>query len=89
MDNFEKLVEKILLRAQVSYDEAEIVMRELGFSVRSTGSHHIFRKDGYRKNILIKRRRELHSHQLKDLRDVLEAHGYTKRPHRLQCALLQ
>jgi predicted RNA binding protein YcfA (HicA-like mRNA interferase family) len=37
----------------VTYDEAEKVLLLLGFKLRVKGSHHVFFKDGYLKNVSI------------------------------------
>jgi predicted RNA binding protein YcfA (HicA-like mRNA interferase family) len=59
MSKFEKIKQKIKNGQSVSYEEAESVLLKLGFDVRSRGSHHVFSKDGYEKNISIKKRSEL------------------------------
>ncbi len=40
-------------------------------------SHHVFRKPNY-KSISIKKRKELLSYQIKELKQVLLDHGYEK-----------
>jgi predicted RNA binding protein YcfA (HicA-like mRNA interferase family) len=47
---------------------------KLGFDVRSRGSHHVFSKDRYEKNISIKKRSELLSDQLRLIEEVLKNH---------------
>jgi hypothetical protein len=76
MTKRDKLILKIKENRNVSYDEAESVLLNLGFDVEITGSHHIFRKNGYHKNISLKIRAELKRYQLKLLQEVLEEHGY-------------
>jgi hypothetical protein len=72
MSKFEKLKLKIKNGQVISYEEAEIVLLKLGFKVRSTGSSHfVFWKEGYEKNISIKKRRQLFPYQIKLLEEVL------------------
>ena len=56
MSKINKLISKILEGRAVSYDEAETLLRNLGFSVEVSGSHHVFRRTGYARNVSIKRR---------------------------------
>ena len=72
MSKLEKLVQKILDGRDISYDEAEGLLLKMGFQLDIRGSHHIFRKKGYLRNISIKRRPQLLPYQIADLRD----HGY-------------
>jgi predicted RNA binding protein YcfA (HicA-like mRNA interferase family) len=74
----EKLIQKILAGRSVSYKDAEKMLFKLGFDVKITASHHIFRKKGYSTNVSLKRRAELLSYQIKLLQEVLEDHGYKK-----------
>jgi len=76
MGKLEKLIQKILDKKQVSYDEAERVLFSIGFKVKITGSHCVFRKKGYSHNISLKKRRYLLAYQMKMLRKVLIDHGY-------------
>ena len=76
MSKLEKLIEKIFQGRDVSYEEAENLLLKLGFDIDIRGSHHIFRKKGYAKNISLKRRSQLHPYQLKELKEVLLDHGY-------------
>jgi len=78
MSKLDKLIKKIFAGQQVSYEEAESLLRSLGFGMEACGSHHVFRKKGYKKNISIKRRSQLFPYQLKDIREVLEDHGFSK-----------
>lgn len=72
MSKFEKIKAKIKNRQSVSYAEAENVLTKLGFTVRSKGSHHVFTKDGYSKNISIKKCPELLNYQLDLISEALE-----------------
>lgn len=72
MSKLEKLKQKIRSRCSISYDEAENFLLKFGFKVRSKGSHHIFSKDGYYKNISIKKNAELLPYQMNLLAEVLE-----------------
>ncbi|MBS0620106.1 MAG: type II toxin-antitoxin system HicA family toxin [Verrucomicrobia bacterium] len=59
MSKLQKLVQKILDGRDVSYAEAEGLLLRLGFQLEVRGSHHIFRKLGYARNVSIKRRSQL------------------------------
>jgi hypothetical protein len=76
MSKLQKLVQKILEGRDVSYDEAEGLLLKMGFRREVRGSHHVFRREGYVKNISIKRRSQLLPYQLADLQEVLRDHGY-------------
>jgi len=76
MSKFDKLILRILDGRTVSYKEAESLLKRLGFSLEICGSHHVFRKKGYIKNISIKRRNQLLPYQLRELKEVLIDHGY-------------
>jgi len=77
MSQFEKLIARIFSNTSVSYSEAEKILIYLGYQLRVTGSHHIFRKQGCR-TLSIKRRVELYTYQIDELREVLKKHGYTE-----------
>ena len=72
MSKFEKLKQKIRSGQSLSYKEAELFLLKLGFNVRSKGSHHVFSKDGYYKNISIKKCPQLLSYQINLLVEALE-----------------
>lgn len=76
MGKFEKLIEKILNGKNVSYQEAENLLLNLGFQLKIRGSHHNFRKSGYQRTISIKKRPQLFDYQIDDLKEVLKDHGY-------------
>ena len=76
MSKLQKLVQKILKGRDVSYDEAEKLLLKLDFQLEIRGSHHLFRKQGYLRNVSIKRRSQLLPYQITDLREVLRDHGY-------------
>lgn len=78
MSSEEKLIRKILEGRNVSYKDAEKILLKLGFELKVTASHHIFRKKGYSVNVSLKRRSELLSYQIKIMQEVLEDHGYKK-----------
>lgn len=79
MSSEEKLINKVLMGRNISYKDAEKILLKLGFELRVTASHHIFRKKGYEVNVSLKRRSELLSYQVKIIQEVLEDHGYTKK----------
>ncbi len=76
MSSLEKLIKKIFSDSSISYNDAEKILFHLGFSLKIRGSHHVFSKNKYVKNISIKKRKELYSYQVNDLRQVLRDHGY-------------
>ena len=76
MSKAEKLIQKILNRKNVSYQEAENLLLDLGFQLKIKGSHHNFRKPGYHRTIVIKKRKLLYDYQVDDLKEVLKDHGY-------------
>jgi predicted RNA binding protein YcfA (HicA-like mRNA interferase family) len=76
MSKRQKIIEKILAGRTVSYEEAENILLHHGFVVEVRGSHHTFRKDGFVKNISLKRRSQLLPYQLEMLKEVLKDHGY-------------
>ena len=77
MSTLDKLISKILSGRPVSYREAEKLLTKLGFELEICGSHHVFRKKGYRKNVSIKKRPQLLPYQIRDLKEVLIDHGYS------------
>ena len=76
MSKLEKLIQKVLERRDISYEDAENILLKLGFHLDTRGSHHIFRKNGYPKNIAIKRRSQLLPYQIRELKEVLRDYGY-------------
>lgn len=76
MSKLQKLIERILEGRNLSYKEAETLLLKLGFQLEIHGSHHVFRKKGFAKNISIKRRSQLLPYQIADLKEVLRDHGY-------------
>ena len=78
MSTYEKLINQVFDGRKISYKEAEKILLRLHFELSVSGSHHIFRKDGYRRSVSLKRRAELLNYQIKLLQEVLKDHGYTK-----------
>lgn len=76
MSKLQKLIEKILDDRDISYHDAETILLKLGFDLDIRGSHHIFRKNGYPRNISMKRRSHLLPYQIRELKEVLRDHGY-------------
>lgn len=74
MSRLEKLIQKIFARQQVSYKDAEKILLELGYELKVSGSHHVFRKAGF-KHVTLKRRPQLLPYQITDLQEVLRDHG--------------
>lgn len=79
MGSLDKTIQKFIARSQVSYDEAERVLLFLGFEFQVTGSHHVFRKKGYPKNIALKRRSNLLPYQIKMVVEALRSYGYDEK----------
>lgn len=75
MSKTEKLIRKIFAQQQVSYKDAEKILFELGYLLKISGSHHVFRKAGC-KHITLKRRPQLLSYQVADLQEALRENGY-------------
>ncbi len=78
MSTYEKLINQVLDVKKISYKDAEKILFKLHFELSVSGSHHIFRKDGYRRSVSLKRRPELLNYQIKLIQEVLKDHGYTK-----------
>ena len=78
MSTYEKLINQVLDGKKISYKDAEKILFKLHFELSVSGSHHIFRKDGYRRSVSLKRRPELLNYQIKLIQEVLKDHGYTK-----------
>jgi hypothetical protein len=79
MSKFEKLKLKIKNGQTISYDEAESFLLRLGFKVRLPGSSHcIFWKEGYEKNISLKKRSQLYPYQTHLLEEVLKFYEQNK-----------
>lgn len=75
MSKFEKIKLKIKNDQSISYEEAESFLLKLGFKVRSTGSSHfIFWKEGYEKNISLKKRSKLLHYQIRMLEEVVKTY---------------
>jgi len=73
MSKFEKIKLKIKNSQNVSYEEAEIFLLKLGFKMRSPGSSHfIFWKEGYQKNISLRKRSQLLPYQIRMLEEVVK-----------------
>ena len=75
MSKLQKLIEKILEGRNVSYEEAERLLIQLGFKIRVKGSHHVFFKDNYLEHVSIKRRSQLLAYQIWELKEVWRDHG--------------
>jgi predicted RNA binding protein YcfA (HicA-like mRNA interferase family) len=75
VSKFEKLIKKVFSRQQVLYQDAEKILFALGYELKISGSHYVFRKTGY-KLVVLKFRQQLLLYQINDLREVLKDHGY-------------
>lgn len=78
MSTRDKLVKKIFSDGAISYQDAEKILLQLGFKLRVSGSHHIFKKHDYAKNISLKKRPRLLPYQVKLIREILQDHDYEK-----------
>ncbi len=78
MATLEKLIQKIFAGGQISYQDAEKMLLILGYRLKISSSHHIFRKLGY-DPLSIKKRHQLLAYQVKELQEVLIEHGYTQK----------
>ncbi len=73
MSKFEKIKLKIKNGQNISYEEAESFLLKLGFKIRSPGSSHlVFWKEGYEKNISLKKRSQLLPYQIRMLEEVVK-----------------
>ena len=73
MSKFEKIKLKIKNGQSISYEEAESFLLKLGFKMRSPGSSHfIFWREGYEKNISLKKRSQLLPYQIRMLEEVVK-----------------
>ncbi len=80
MSKFDKIKLKIKNGQAISFEEAENFLIKLGFKVRSPGSSHfIFWKEGYEKNISIKKRSQLFPYQMSLLKEVLTHYEQDKK----------
>lgn len=79
MSKLEKLKLKIKNGQSISYQEAELLLIKLGFIHKTRGgSHHVFTKDGYPKNISIKKRNELLTYQMRLIEEALDYYEKNK-----------
>ncbi len=76
MSKLLKLIQKVMDERDVSYEDAENILLKLGFKLDIRGSHHVFRKNGYPRNIAIKRRSQLLPYQIRELKEILRDYGY-------------
>lgn len=75
MSKFDKLVKQIMDGRPTSYKEVESVLLKLEFTLRIRGSHHIFAKPDYDKNVSLKIRSQLLPYQVRLIQEVLKDHG--------------
>jgi len=76
VSKFDKLVKQILDGKPISYKEAETLLKKLDFDLRIRGSHHIFGKPNYERNVSLKKRSQLMPYRMRLLQEVLKDHGY-------------
>lgn len=83
MSKFEKITLKIKNGQCISYEEAESFLLRLGFKIRSPGSSHfVFWKEGYEKNISLKKRSQLFPYQIRILEEVLKNYEQDEKDER-------
>ena len=70
------LLSKLIDGRPTSYKEAESVLTKLGFELRIGGSHHVFAKPDYNRNVSIKIRTQLLPYQIGLIQEVLKDHDY-------------
>jgi len=71
MGSLDKIIQKVLDNNQISYKDAERILLSLGFQLKITGSHHVFRKPGTPYNVSLKKRPQLLRYQVKIIRKIL------------------
>jgi len=71
MSKFDKLCKKIDKGDNVTFDEACTFLHRCGFDCRIRGSHYVFEKSGYSKNISLKKRTHLLPYQINLLKEVV------------------
>ena len=61
----------------IDFDELVVLLRHLGFSMRTAGSHHIFSKDGVAEILNLQPRRDgtAKPYQVKQVRQVITRYG--------------
>lgn len=77
MTQLQKLIQKVFSDSAITYNEAEKLLLQLGYRLRITASHHIFKKEAA-KQIIIKKRPQLLDYQILELRGALLNHGYSE-----------
>lgn len=70
MSKHEKLLKRIEELKEISFTEAQNLLKKEGFAERSVGSHHTFYKDNS-KGITIRKRESLHKDAVKELKRLL------------------
>ena len=79
MSKHEKLLKRIEELKEISFTEAQNLLKHEGFAERSVGSHHTFYKDNST-SITITKRKSLHKDAVKALKLLIRALT-TKRSH--------
>ena len=78
MGSFEKIIQNILSGRKISFRDEQKILFTLGFTVKASGSHYIFRRPNTQYHISLKKRTELLAYQMRLLQEVLINHGYKK-----------
>jgi predicted RNA binding protein YcfA (HicA-like mRNA interferase family) len=82
MGKYDKLLFQILRGlsdANIEFDELCHLLKYLGFEVRISGSHHVFRKNGVAEKINLQRQgSEAKPYQVKQVRVIIQKHRLAK-----------
>lgn len=78
MSKILKLINKFFSNSSITNNDAKKVLKYLGFDLKIEGSHQVFTKDNYIRNISLKIRKELLPYQINAIKQVLLEHGYKK-----------
>jgi len=82
MGKYDKLLFLILRGlsdANIEFDDLYHLLKHLGFEVRISGSHHVFRKTGVMEKINLQRQgSKAKSYQVKQVRAIIQKHKLAK-----------
>lgn len=80
MSSRDKLIQTIFSNTKnIAFDEVETLLLWLGFKLKVSGPHYVFRKADIDLKISLKKRPQLYPYQVEDLREVLKKHGYKEK----------
>ena len=72
MGKREKLINKIIGLGNISFKEAEGLLKDYGYVEGSSGSHHTFRKKGRPSVTIVYRNPHIHREAVRDLKRIIE-----------------